>query len=145
MTTDAIDKMLKLVEHNRFYQKDHAGWKEAQVLAKTIKLEIVEIEDFVQERLEERIRLMGDIEFYKTLTNQALEKRNQSHKDLRVLEQKFAELWKENASLSAENNRLKQQSTRYEKLRKLNVSEFRELYLKNLSGEDSFDVLVDKL
>jgi phage shock protein A len=116
MTTDAIDKMLKLVEHNRFYQKDHAGWKEAQVLAKTIKLEIVEIEDFVQERLEERIRLMGDIEFYKTLTNQALEKRNQSHKDLRVLEQKFAELWKENAKLRAENHMLKLQAAQIGKV-----------------------------
>jgi hypothetical protein len=40
---------------------------------------------------------------------------------------------------------LEKMVTRYEKLRKLNVSEFRELYLKNLSGEGSFDVLVDKL
>jgi hypothetical protein len=116
MTTDAIDKMLKLVEHNRFYQEYHAGWEDAEVLAKTIKLEIVEIEDFVHERLEERIRIMGDIEFYKTLANQSLEKRNQSRKDLRVLEQKFAELWKENAKLRAENHMLKLQAAQIRKV-----------------------------
>ena len=34
---------------------------------------------------------------------------------------------------------------RYEKLRKLNVSQFRDLYIRNIKGEGQFDDLVDGL
>jgi hypothetical protein len=40
---------------------------------------------------------------------------------------------------------LKQGNDRYEKLRKLNVSQFKDLYKKNISSGERFDDLVDKL
>lgn len=40
---------------------------------------------------------------------------------------------------------LETQATRYEKLRKLNVSQFQQLYLESLKGTASFDSLVDGL
>lgn len=40
---------------------------------------------------------------------------------------------------------LENMAMRYEKLRRLNVSQFKELYLENLKGAASFDSLVDCL
>lgn len=46
---------------------------------------------------------------------------------------------------SRECEMLEKMAMRYEKLRKLNVSQFQELYLENLKGTASFDSLVDCL
>jgi CO dehydrogenase/acetyl-CoA synthase beta subunit len=55
------------------------------------------------------------------------------------------DLDKMNKKLEQERDKYKIGHNRYEKLRRLNLEQFKELYLKNLRTGENFDTLVDQL
>jgi hypothetical protein len=54
-------------------------------------------------------------------------------------------IFDEMARLERERDEYKIGHDRYEKLRRLNLQQIKELYLKNLRTGEHFDILVDKL
>lgn len=59
--------------------------------------------------------------------------------------EQLKEIFKKIEQLFEENARYKIGHDRYEKLRRLNLQQIKELYLKNLRTGEHFDILVDKL